>query len=257
MELGLKDKVAIVTGSTRGIGLATARAFAKEGMKVIVNGTKPDKVAEIVQELQAEGLTVDGRAADVADDEQMRALIDFTLDRFGGLDVMVNNAGISYAGRILDTPNKEWKRVVEVNLYSVYLGGKLAAQVMKERGGGVILNASSFAAVLPVVGGSAYGAAKEAVINLTRTMAAEWGPFNIRVNAYLPGVIVTDMTAAARQALGEEMLNQLALHRFGDVEEMAEPLVFLASRAARYITGTTLEVSGGKFVVQIPGLAWK
>ena len=113
MELGLKDKVAIVTGSTRGIGLATARAFAQEGMKVIVNGTKPDKVAEIVQELQAEGLTVDGRAADVADDEQMRALIDFTLNRWWlGCDGeqrwhLLCRADPRHS-------NKEWKRVVEV-----------------------------------------------------------------------------------------------------------------------------------------------
>jgi len=256
VDLGLAGKVAVVTGSSRGIGRATALLFAEEGVKLVVNGRNQETVEAVVKEVRSRGGEAIGFVGDVSKPEDVSSLFDTAVNRFGGLDIAVNNAGLIQFTRILDMSLDEWEEVVAVNLRSVFLCSKKAAEVMKERGGGVILNASSFAAVIPSVGAAAYGAAKAAVINFTRTLAAEVAPYGIRANSYVPGVIETDMTAPARARSERVMLDQISMHRFGSPFEMARPLVLLAAPVSGYISGAVLEVTGGKFTVQNPAAAW-
>ena len=150
-----------------------------------------------------------------------------------------------------------WDSQITVNLKSVYLCSRQAAMIMKEQGGGVIANASSFSAVIPSIGMSAYSAAKAAVVNLTRTMAGEFAPYNIRVFGYIPGVIETRLTRDMREHNLEGLVGSIALHRCGKPEEVARIVVFLCSEAASYFTGGLIEISGGKYCVQNAEAMWK
>lgn len=161
------------------------------------------------------------------------------------------------AKKLMDITLSDWEKMVRVNLTGVLFGTQIAARAMGEKGG-VILNASSYASLVPSVGGTMYGATKAAVTNMTKTMAAELAPQHIRVNAYVPGVIDTPMNADRIAAdITGSLIDAIALHRVGSPEEMAKVLIFLASDAASYITGTTIEVSGGKYAVQNSNVLWK
>ena len=157
---------------------------------------------------------------------------------------------------IIDTDEAMWDKTMDTNVKSVYLGARIAFRSMKDRGG-VILIASSFAAVFPSVGSGAYAATKSAVTSMIKTLAAELAPYGIRVNGYIPGVINTDLTRPVISVNGEAMKQAIAMQDFGQPEDVAWALAFLASGYARYITGTTLEISGGKMGVQNPAKAWK
>lgn len=257
MDLGLDGKRALVTGSSRGIGLATVRGLLEEGCHVLINGLDEGRLEKVLGELQDVSPHVHARAADVSTPEGVRTLFAEADRRLGGLDILVNNTGLyRFATPLAEVSDQEWDDVLRVNLRSVQLCARAALPRMKEAGGGAILNASSFAAVVPSVGGGLYAAAKAAVLSLTRTLAAEYAPHGIRVNAYVPGVILTDMTAPLVERSGEVMADQIALRRVGTVEEAAAPLVFLASPRASYITGAVLEITGGKLAVQRPEAAW-
>ena len=157
---------------------------------------------------------------------------------------------------IIDTDEAMWDKTMDTNVKSVYLGARIAFRSMKDRGG-VILIASSFAAVFPSVGSGAYAATKSAVTSMIKTLAAELAPYGIRVNGYIPGVINTDLTRPVISVNGEAMKQAIAMQGFGQPDDVAWALAFLASGYARYITGTTLEISGGKMGVQNPAKAWK
>ena len=257
MDLGLAGKRAIVTGSSRGIGMATARMLLEEGCRVLLNGLDEARLEKALAELQDVSPNVYAKAADVSTPEGVEVLYAEADYRLGGLDILVNNSGLyRFATPLAEITDAEWDEVLRVNLRSVQLCAREALPRMKETGGGAILNASSFAAVVPSVGGGLYAAAKAAVLSLTRTLAAEYAPHGIRVNAYVPGVILTDMTAPLVEKNAEAMADQVALRRVGTVEEAAAPVVFLASPRASYITGAVLEITGGKLAVQRPDAAW-
>ena len=192
----------------------------------------------------------------MSDDESLKGFACHAEEALGGLDIWVSNAGVYPQYSIIDTPENVWDKTVDTNMKSVYLGARIAYEAMKDKGG-VMLLASSFAAVFPSVGSGVYAATKSAVKSMVNTLAAELAPYGIRVNGYIPGVIDTDMTHALTVSNGEAMKSAIAMQTFGEPMDVAWALAFLASDYARYITGTTLEISGGKMGVQNPAKAWK
>jgi NAD(P)-dependent dehydrogenase (short-subunit alcohol dehydrogenase family) len=256
MDLKLKGKVVLITGGATGIGKASALAFLKESCKVAICGRTQAKLDHTVQEFQEKGYEIVGGTADAGKAAAMNAFADLVVQKYGSIDVWINNAGI-YPERkaLLDTTEDEWDETFRINLKSVFIGTKIAATHMKKQGAGVILNASSFAAIIPTTGSSAYAATKSAIVSLTRTSAAELAPFNIRVVAYVPGMIRTAMSEPLIAAK-PQFLTEQALGRLGEPEDIADTLVFLASDSAAYITGNSVEISGGRFCVQNPQYAW-
>jgi 3-oxoacyl-[acyl-carrier protein] reductase len=258
MNLELEQSRVIVTGSTRGIGLSVATAFLEEGARVLLNGLDRNRLDAVAVRLRvAYPDQIDALACDVSTAAGAAALFTRADGFVGGVDVLVNNAGVYHHGsRFHEVEDEAWDEVCRTNLQSVRFCSREAVRRMIPQKAGVILNAASFAATVPSVEAGAYAAVKAAVLSLTRTMAAELAPHGIRVNAYVPGVIATDMTAALRSRTDRKTREQIALQRFGTPEEVAGPVVFLASKPASYITGTTLEISGGKLSVQRPEVAW-
>lgn len=257
MDLGLKDKRVLITGSSRGIGFAIASEFLAEGARVMLNGVSPSRLAEAREALQTADNRVESFAGDIGTREGTQRLF-AEIDRvWGGLDVCVNNAAVHEASDFTTVDEELWDRAVNMNLKSIYLCSQAAFERMsRQEDGGVILNASSFAALIPAYPYGIYSTTKAAVINMTRAMAAEFAPWNIRVNAYVPGFIATAMNAETLAKNGALAMSQIALNRPGTVEEVAAPVVFLASSKAGYISGAALEISGGKFSVQHPKGNW-
>ena len=256
MDLGLKDKVVGITGGTAGIGEACALAFSREGAHVAVCGRTQKRIAAFKERCAQAGADVFVKQADAGQAEELQAFADAVVSRFGTIDVWINNAGINVGKRLMEITPEDWQQTVAVNLSGVLFGTQIAARAMGEKGG-VILNASSFASLIPSVGGTMYGATKAAVSNMTKTMAAELAPQHIRVNAYIPGIIDTPMNAERiADDANHALINAIALHRVGTADEMAQALIFLASDQASYITGTAIEVSGGKYAVQNSEILW-
>lgn len=256
MDVNLKNKVAVVTGGSAGIGLATAELFAREGAQVAICSSRRSNVVKAVGELAGKGLNVYGETVDVSSREGMFAFADSVEKKLGGIDVWVSNAGIMPEKKIIDTPEDVWQRTMDVNLKSVYYGGLIAADKIRKRGGGVLIHAASFATLMPSVGSGVYAATKAAIANMTRTLAGELAPFNIRVVGFIPGVIETPMTAGWIERKGKLLASQHALNRVGKAGEVANVLLFLASDYASFVTGTCMEITGGKFCVQNPADAW-
>jgi NAD(P)-dependent dehydrogenase (short-subunit alcohol dehydrogenase family) len=195
-------------------------------------------------------------AFDVSDEKMFSKFADNVENIFGGIDIWINNAGIYPQSKITDMSTNDWNYTFQANVNSVFIGSKLAKEKLIKRNGGVLINASSFAALMPSVTSGAYAATKSAVYSMTKSLAAELAPKNIRVFGYIPGVIATDMTKEVIEKGEDTVLSQLALNRVGNVEEVAYPLLFLSSDYASYITGTFIEISGGKFCVQNPSQGW-
>lgn len=258
MDLQLKGKVALVTGSSRGIGLAIALGLAREGARIMLSGVDQSRLEAAALRFREEGLEASFCPAEVCSEEQVAYLFKETLKFYGRLDILVNNAGVFVHDIPFYKMSEElFDNVVRVNLKGVFLCGRKAARTMMEQPeGGVILNAASFTARIPSWGTSIYGATKAAIFNLTRTMAAELAPYGIRVNSYMPGVVATDMTAAVMDSRSSFLKKSIALNRISSPEELAPPVVFLCSPLSSYITGANLELSGGKFTVQNPEQAW-
>lgn len=256
MEMGLREKVAVVTGGTSGIGKATAYALAAEGCHVLVCGRNAQRNLECQEEFREKGADIHVMQADVTSKADLQKLADAALKNWGRLDIWVNNAGGNLVKPLLDIQEEEWDSLQAVNLKSCFMGGQTAAREMKQRGGGVIVNISSFTAVMPLGTKSAYGAAKAGVVNLTRTMCAEWAPYGIRVVAIIPGMVETPMVLDWGEEVLKGMKGPIALRRFAQPEDIAGPIVLLCSQAASYVNGVALEVSGGKFAVQNMDECW-
>jgi 3-oxoacyl-[acyl-carrier protein] reductase len=244
-HMKLKGKVAIVTGSARGIGKATAVKFVQEGAKVVVCDVNIDQVNETVQELKNMGGEVIGLKVDVTDRENVSQLIKDAVAAFGKLDIMVSNAGITADNTLLKLTEAEWDRVINVNLKGVFNCGQAAAAYMVEQGGGVILNASSVVGLYGNFGQTNYAATKWGVIGMTKTWAKELGKKGVRVNAVAPGFILTPMTEKMPEKVLEMMKDKAPLKSLGYPEDIANAYCFLASDEARFITGTVLSVDGG------------
>lgn len=248
--MGSTQNVAVVTGSGKGIGLAVAQKLASAGYQVVVS----DVDAESAQRAAA---TIDGALAlpcDVTDEKQVQNLVSETVDRLGGIRVMVPNAGIGIAAPLMHTDFNAWRRMMSVNLDGVFLCMIHAAQAMADNGGGSIVNLSSITALggTPLFG--CYAATKAAVLNLTKTAAVEWRPSNIRVNAVLPGFVGTDLvrdvasdfeTMAQMGEGGFNALVEAKQGRYGTVEDVANAVAFLASEEQSWITGSGLVLDGG------------
>ena len=256
MNITLSGKVAVITGGTRGIGFSIAKVFGMEGAKVAICGRSEDRLKDALDELKELGIEAFGMAIDVSDEMQFSEFADSVESKFGGIDIWINNAGIYPNSKITDMTTSEWTESFAVNVNSVFIGSRLAKEKLIKRNGGVLINAASFAALMPSVNRGAYAATKAAIYSMTKTLAAELAPNNIRVLGYIPGVIETDLTMPVIVSGGDSVLSQLALNRIGKPDEVAYPLLFLASEYASYITGTFIEISGGKFCVQNPRQAW-
>ena len=241
----LLNKVALVTGAGRGIGRAIATALSAAGARVAVNDIDPATAAQTAASMP------DSAAfpADVSDAAAVDAMIEAVRVRFGRLDILVNNAGVEPHGGVLELPVSDWQRTLDVNLTGPFLTSRAAGRLMREQGGGVIVNLSSIAGrAFGLRNRVAYVAAKSGLIGLTRECAREFAAYNIRVNAVCPGVIITEMTAHLRQdaQMMAKWMDEIPQRRLGEPGEVADTVVFLCSDAARYITGQAINVDGGK-----------
>lgn len=242
----LKDKTAIITGGSSGIGRATALRFSLEGAKIMVADINEELGNETVKMIEENGGTAVFKRVDVSIPEQMENLVKTTIENFGKLDIMVNNAGISHGERkIVDVPLEDWDQVVDVTMTSVFLGMKYAIPEMLENGGSII-NTASVAGIKGQKLLAGYTAAKSGVIAITKSTALEYGKHNIRINAIAPGVIETPITDEWKKTPKWPILSTAnALRRIGQPEEVANAMLFLASDESSFVTGTTLVVDGG------------
>jgi 3-oxoacyl-[acyl-carrier protein] reductase len=252
MLLDLTDRVVIVTGAARGIGRAIAERFAQEGSHVVALDLVPPPEGE-----SPAGMVP--LACDVSDSASVRSAVAQVVERFGRVDVLVNNAGINAEGLLEDLDDGLWQRCFDINVGGVFRMCREVAPIMKRQSRGRIINAASFAAIVPSVASSAYAASKAAVVQMTRVYASELGPWDITVNSYAPGMIPTTLNGFAEmeQAAQDRLLDTLSLRRWGDAGDVASLVTFLASDAAGYITGALIDVSGGKLATQIPQKAYE
>jgi len=247
LEIGsqrLRDRVAIVTGASRGIGRAVALALASEGANVVVNYASSSNAAEeVVAAITEAGGNAITTQADVSKVEQVDALLNTTLEKFGRVDVLVNNAGITRDTLLLRMKPEDWQAVIDLNLTGVFLCTKAVSKGMLKQRSGRIINIASVAGQMGNPGQANYSAAKAGVIGFTKTVAKELASRGITVNAVAPGFIVTDMTNDLKS---EEILKYIPLGRYGEPEEVAGMVRFLAAdSAAAYITGQVFNVDGG------------
>ena len=250
-------KTACITGGTAGIGKAAALAFAKAGYAVAVCGRNEKKLADVAEEFAEINLPILPFRADATDTDQLEAFAQAAERAFGHIDVWINNAGNSIPRKYFyEYSESEFQLLVEANLKSVFFGSAVAARHMKGRGG-VILQTSSFTSLIPSCGAALYGATKAAVDNLTKTMAAELAPDNIRVLSVQPAYVLTEMAATNIRNNRDALLAAIPLKRLAVPEDVAEVFVFLASDAASYMTGVSIPVAGGKMTVQNPGFAYE
>lgn len=250
----LTGKAALVTGGSRGLGLQIARALGEAGATVMLSARKADELANAVSELRKAGIDARWIAADCARESDTRRLADETLSQLGRIDVLVNNAGASWAAPAEEHPLEAWDKVMNLNVRGYFvLAQQVARHWMIPRKSGSIINIASIAGLngnSPAVKTIAYNTSKTAVIGFTRTLAAEWGNFGIRVNAICPGFFRTRLANGLIQQLGEEnMVAAVPLHRLGDEEDLKGIALLYASDAGKHITGQWLAVDGGASVV--------
>lgn len=254
MQPLLEGKVAIVTGSSSGIGEAIARLFAAEGAAVVVNSARSVAQGEAIATELPNAIYV---RADVAQEDQAKALIQATLDRWGRLDVLVNNAGTNFFAPAIEMDEKGWDSVMNTNLKGLFFLSQAAARVMKEHGGGSIVNVASVSGLRAQVPTAHYSIAKAGVIMATKALAVEWAPYGIRVNCVAPGAIDTRlydaifslMPPAEAEQRKAEVAARFPLKRVGQPREIADAILFFASPAGSYTTGQTLTVDGGALLV--------
>jgi len=244
----LAGRVAIVTGGSRGIGLTSARLLADDGASVVVSGRDAARLEAATRELEAAGAAVLGVAADAARREDVDWLVEAARERFGRIDVLVNNAGMTRDQLLVRMKDDDWDQVLDTNLRGVFLMTRAVGKVMMRQRSGRIINISSTAGAMGNAGQVNYSAAKAGVIGLTKAAARELAHWNILVNAVAPGLIETDMTASLPAEAREALLGQVPLKRIGVARDVAEVVRFLAGDGAAYITGQTIHVNGGLYM---------
>jgi len=252
-RFSLDGRVAIITGGGTGIGKSMAIEFARAGADVAIASRKLEHLEPVAKEVEKLGKRTFAMAVDVRQEDQVQALVERAVKEFGRLDIMVNNAGASFRAKPEDISINGWNTVVQINLNGVFLGSKWAVKHMIPQGGGVIINIASIAGVYGATMMSHYGASKAAVMNLTKAHAVAWAKHGIRVNCIAPGPVETEgyievltkMDKAAADKAYKAVASRVALQRWGKVQEIAYPAVFLASDAASFITGETIVIDGG------------
>jgi 2-deoxy-D-gluconate 3-dehydrogenase len=244
----LKGRIAIVTGGNGGIGLGMARGLASAGASIVVAARNAEKSHAAVRELGKLGAEALAVTVDVADEAAVARLVQATLERFGRIDVLVNNAGTNIRKSLHEYSLDEWHRVMNTNLTSAFLCSREVYPAMKRAGGGKVINIGSMMSIFGASFSPAYGASKGGIVQLTKSAAIAWAPDNIQVNAVLPGWIDTELTQGARrevQWLHESVLKRTPARRWGTIDDMSGVAVFLASAASDFVTGTAIPVDGG------------
>ena len=243
--INLTGKVAIVTGSSRGIGHAIAETLAKAGAKVMISSRNAGDCDRVVTEFQALGYTVSGFAADVADTASAQQLVQKTIETWGEINIVVNNAGIARDNLIMRMKESDWDTVMAVNLKSIFNVSQAAIRPMLKARGGRIINITSVVGQMGNPGQTNYAASKAGIIGFTKSLAREIASRNITVNAVAPGYITTEMTANLNDEAKKRLMDQIPLGRIGETTDVANLVLFLASDLASYITGQVYNVDGG------------
>ena len=255
MDLQLAGKRVLVTGASRGIGLAVAQAFQQEGALVAINSSNPQNLRAAEEKLQGSCLAFVGDLGNPSDIDRIFRELE---ERWDGLDVLVNNAAVMIRAPLLEITTEQWDKVLNTNLRGPFLCAQRAAKRMMVQGSGIIINTSSNAAKMPIYGAGVYAAAKGGLNTLTMALAGELAPYGVRVNGYMPGLIVTEQSMSSKDAVNEtERLRPVSMRRYGTPEEMAQVVLFLASPMSSYMTGETVTANGGKFAVQNPWKGWE
>ena len=242
----LQNKVAIITGGSRGIGFATARAFAREGAKVVIAASRPETAEAATAKLRAEfpQAQIAGISPNLGSLAEVKAAFEQVVQALGTIDILVNNAGVSESTPLEQYTEELYDKVMDLNVKGLFNATKAAADIMAAKGSGVILNTSSMVSISGQPSGVTYPTSKFAVNGMTISLARELGPKGIRVNAVAPGITETDMMKAVPKEVIEPMIQRIPLRRLGQPEDIANAFVFLASEEASYITGVVLSVDG-------------
>lgn len=242
----LENKIAVVTGGSRGIGFATVEAFLEEGATVILCGSRPESAEKAVAQLKEKNpaANVEGISPNLTDYEQVKSAFDSIVKKYGRIDILVNNAGVSESTPFTDYTAENFDRVMDLNVKAVFNCSKAVVEYMTAQESGVILNTSSIVSIYGQPSGVAYPTSKFAVNGLTLSLARELGSKGIRVNAVAPGITYTDMMRSVPQKYIDPLVAQIPLRRIGQPEDIANAFVFLASDKASYITGVVLSVDG-------------
>ena len=239
----------IVTGGGRGLGMAMAEALAEAGSNIVVCSRKEEACRTAAEKLHQLGVRALGVGCDITREEDVDALLKTTLESFGRVDVLVNNSGATWGSTVEEYPLKGWRKVIDVNVTGTFICSQIIGRYMIEVGGGSIINISSIfggvGAPSSVMDAIAYNTSKGALESFTKDLAVKWARYNIRVNNIAPAFIETKMTQATMEQRGRDILNHVPLGRFGHTDDMKGAVVFLASKASDYVTGTTLLVDGG------------
>ncbi len=240
----LKNKVAIVTGGTRGIGLEIVRTFKENHAEVILFGSKEESVNKAITDLAKEGIKVEGYYPDLNNPTEIKQVIEEINEKYGSIDILVNNAGISANKKIEETTAEEFENIMSLNVKAIFNVTKEVVPFMKNKKSGVILNTSSMVSIYGQPSGVGYPTSKFAVNGLTKSLARELASSNIRVNAVAPGITNTDMVAKLPKEMIEPLIKTIPLGRIGEPRDIANAFLFLASDLASYITGVILSVDG-------------
>lgn len=247
--MGLLDgRSAVVTGAAQGIGYEIARVFARNGASVVIADLNGDAAEDAAGKITAAGGTASAIRADVTDAEQVQAAVQAGVDRYGSLDVMINNAGITRDATMRKMSTADFSTVIDVHLKGTWLGTQAASLIMREQGRGAIVNISSISGKVGMVGQTNYSAAKAGIVGLTKAAAKEVAHLGVRVNAVQPGLIRTAMTEVLRPDVWESKLKEIPMGRAGEPEEVANVAMFLASDLSSYMTGCVLEIAGGRHI---------
>lgn len=242
--MNFKDKVVIVTGGTRGIGLEVAKSFYEKEANVIIFGSKKESVDKAVEELSKDNILVEGYYPNLNNYQEVVETIDKIYNKYKRIDVLINNAGISANKKIEDTTSEEFMHIMDININAMYNTSKAVTIYMKKQGHGVILNTSSMVSKYGQPSGVGYPTSKFAVNGFTLSLARELASYNIRVNAVAPGITNTDMVKKLPQEMIEPLIKSIPLGRIGEPKDIANAYLFLASDMASYITGVILSVDG-------------
>ncbi|MBC8177794.1 MAG: 3-oxoacyl-ACP reductase FabG [Desulfobacteraceae bacterium] len=244
----LKDKIALVTGSSRGVGRAVALGFAKEGAKVVINYTSNENAAnEVVDAIQSMGSEAIAVKADVAKKKDAEGLVGAAVETFGKVDILVNNAGFTRPALMIKMTEDQWDQVVDIHLKGAFLCSQAAGVRMKEQNSGKIINVMSVAGLVGTVGQINYSAAKGGILSMTKSIARELARYNVCCNVISLGIVATDMTEKIRsdEKLRDIYMNRILMKRFAEPDDISPAFVFLASGESNYITGQLLCVDGG------------
>ncbi|MGF6951593.1 NAD(P)-dependent dehydrogenase (short-subunit alcohol dehydrogenase family) [Neobacillus sp. B4I6] len=248
----LKDKVTIVTGAGQGIGNEVARKLGEHGSKIVIADLNEEVASKALDEFESAGIEAIFIKTDVADEKDVQNMIQATVSHYGGVDALVNNAGISFRKSVMETSLEEWQKLMKVNVQGTFLCSKYAIPEIAKRGGGSIVNVASWVAYRTITRLAAYTASKGAITSLTRQMALDCGPLKIRVNAVCPGIIDTPMQKNLYADLPEDAFKQTLdyqpLGRIGTAEDVANACLFLVSDESSYISGDSMMVDGASFV---------